>query len=362
MYYLSVQVCPKADRVSGNRECGASGYPNHEMRHSVFVLLILTRPQVMLSRSVRAVRKRGFTLIELLVVIAIIAVLIALLLPAVQQAREAARRAQCKNKMKQLGLALHNYHDTFGAFPPGVVTNAAGICANSATSWGAPWTVMVLPYIDQAPLYATFNTSSGQYFGLYPIESSRSESSKQIVRNTVFECPSDPNASEANSTTNYMGISGGCSSTSDSGCCAYGARYMSNNGIFFNDSKTAIRDITDGTTNTFMLGETKYLVLKATNSGYYGTWASGYYNQGADINTQTMAACVNQINSSLLDPGKSGGSPTHDVHGSTLGSRHVGGAHHTMADGSSHFISENINITVYQGLGRKADGSASFNP
>ena len=317
----------------------------------------------MLSRSVRAVRERGFTLIELLVVIAIIAVLIALLLPAVQQAREAARRAQCKNKMKQLGLALHNYHDTFGAFPPGVVTNATGICTTSATSWGAPWTVMVLPYIDQAPLYSTFNMSSGQFFGLYPIEASRSESAKQIVRNVVFECPSDPNASEANSTTNYMGISGGCTSPGDTGCCnSAQGRYASNNGIFFNDSKTGIRDITDGTTNTFMLGETKYLVLKATNSGYYATWASGYYNQSTDINTQTTAACVNQINSSLLDPGKSGGSPTHNVHESTLGSRHVGGAHHTMADGSSHFISENIDITVYRGLARKADGSAGFNP
>ncbi len=319
----------------------------------------------MARRPTRSVRKQGFTLIELLVVIAIIAVLIALLLPAVQQAREAARRAQCKNKMKQLGLALHNYHDTFGAFPPGVVTDKPGICQTgiSATALGAPWTIMVLPYIDQAPLYASFNTSTGTYFGLYPIESSRSESAKQIQRNVVFECPSDPNAGGENSTTNYMGISGGCASTTDSGCCATStARYQSNNGIMYNDSRTSIRDVTDGTTNTFLLGETKYLVLKATNPGYYATWASGYYQQATDVNTQTVAACVNQINSSLLDPGKSGSSPTHEVHPNTLGSRHVGGAHHTMADGSSHFISENIDITVYRGLGRKADGSSGFAP
>jgi prepilin-type N-terminal cleavage/methylation domain-containing protein len=321
------------------------------------VIFLFARKDYAMAR--RSFRQRGFTLIELLVVIAIIAVLIALLLPAVQQAREAARRAQCKNKMKQLGLALHNYHDTFGAFPPGVVTDKPGICQTgiSATALGAPWTIMVLPYIDQAPRYASFNTTSGTFFGLYPIESARSESLKQVLRNSVFECPSDPNASEGNATTNYMGISGGCSSTTDTGCCATStARYQSSNGILYNNSKTSIRDVTDGTTNTFLLGETKYLVLKGSNSGYYATWASGYYQVAADVNTQTVASCVNQINSSTWDPGSSANPPTHEVHPNTLGSRHIGGAHHTMADGSSHFISENIDITVYRQLGRKADG------
>ena len=312
----------------------------------------------MVSRSSRSVRKLGFTLIELLVVIAIIAVLIALLLPAVQQAREAARRAQCKNKMKQLGLALHNYHDTHGAFPPGVVTDKPGICSTGVTVCGAPWTVMILPYVEQAPLYNSFNMS-GYFFGLYNTQNG-SEAARQLVRNPVFECPSDPNAGGENATTNYMGIAGGCSSSSDTGCCVYStARYQSNNGILFNDSRTSIRDITDGTTNTFLLGETKYLILKGGNLNYYGTWASGYYQVAADINTQTVAACVNQINSSQADPGKT---VTHEIHPNTLGSRHVGGAHHTMADGSSHFISENVDITVYRGLGRKADGSSGFSP
>ncbi|MES2792101.1 MAG: DUF1559 domain-containing protein [Planctomycetota bacterium] len=304
----------------------------------------------------RSLRQRGFTLIELLVVIAIIAVLIALLLPAVQQAREAARRAQCKNKMKQLGLALHNYHDTFGAFPSGLVTNVGGVCQAGATQFGAPWTVMILPYVDQAPRYNTFNNTGGTFFGLYPIEASRTESPRQLLRNVVFECPSDPNASEGNATTNYMGIAGGCASAGETGCCvSAGQRYQSSNGIFYNNSKTGIRDITDGTTNVFMLGETRYLILAAANPGYYGTWASGLYQQGTDINTQTIATCVNQINSSAADPGRTGGF-THEIHPNTLGSRHIGGAHHTMADGSTHFISENINITVYQSMGRKSDG------
>ncbi|MBC7818665.1 MAG: DUF1559 domain-containing protein, partial [Planctomycetaceae bacterium] len=135
--------------------------------------------------------RRGFTLIELLVVIAVIAILIALLLPAVQQAREAARRTQCKNNLKQFGLALHNYHDAFNMFPPGQIydggtvtpavagenpaggTNgggntcvAAGALASNATYVRAPWTVQVLPYIDQAPLYNQFNMAF-PFFGRF---------------------------------------------------------------------------------------------------------------------------------------------------------------------------------------------------
>ncbi|MCA9088730.1 MAG: DUF1559 domain-containing protein [Planctomycetaceae bacterium] len=306
---------------------------------------------------IRSFRSRGFTLIELLVVIAIIAILIALLLPAVQQAREAARRSQCKNNMKQIALALHNYHDTHNAFPSGVVTGKSGICQTNipAGGFGAPWTVMILPFVDQAPRYNSFNTSSGQYFGLYPIQT-LSESPRQLLRNSVFECPSDSNASEENATCNYMGISGGCSSTSDTGCCATStSRYQSSNGILYNNSATRMRDIKDGTTNTFLVGESKYLILRGANPGYYATWASGYYEGGAgDVNTQTVAVCVNPINSSTLNPAATGGF-THEIHPATLGSEHTGGAHHTMADGSTQFISENIDLGVYRALGRKAD-------
>jgi prepilin-type N-terminal cleavage/methylation domain-containing protein len=118
------------------------------------------------SRRSRPRQLLGFTLIELLVVIAIIAVLIALLLPAVQQAREAARRSQCKNNFKQIGLALHNYAEIHGVFPPGAVDSnpvfntAADLASNNN---GLAWSTFILPMIDQAPLYNTIGTQTGGF-------------------------------------------------------------------------------------------------------------------------------------------------------------------------------------------------------
>ena len=109
-------------------------------------------------RSRGVVSRRGFTLIELLVVIAIIAILVALLLPAVQQAREAARRSSCKNNMKQLGLALHNYHDVHSCFPPGSFGNAN---SSRATNWRAS----ILPFIEQGPAYDQINFETGSFWG-----------------------------------------------------------------------------------------------------------------------------------------------------------------------------------------------------
>ena len=139
---------------------------------------------------------RGFTLIELLVVIAIIAILIALLLPAVQQAREAARRTQCRNNLKQIGLALHNYHDTFRLFPPGVIRDGQ----NNSEAWG--WTVFILPFLEQANLYNQLDPDTYRLRDLlaglnptYPAPTANAA----ILQNplSVFICPSDPNSGRA---------------------------------------------------------------------------------------------------------------------------------------------------------------------
>ncbi|MFG0295400.1 MAG: DUF1559 domain-containing protein, partial [Maioricimonas sp. JB045] len=115
----------------------------------------------MTMKNCHTSRRRGFTLIELLVVIAIIAILVALLLPAVQQAREAARRSQCKNNLKQIGLALHNYHDTHGSFPPGYIARyvSATDPASAETGPGFAWGTMILPFLDQSPTYNQLNFS-----------------------------------------------------------------------------------------------------------------------------------------------------------------------------------------------------------
>tara|TARA_R110002111_G_scaffold258083_1_gene326815 strand:- start:45737 stop:46684 length:948 start_codon:yes stop_codon:yes gene_type:complete len=312
-------------------------------------------------------RRSGFTLIELLVVIAIIAILIALLLPAVQQAREAARRSTCKNKLKQMGLALHNYHDTHRVFPSGVVTSQTGACpAGGSARGGAPWTVMILPFIDQAPRYQLFNTTAGSFFGLYPGGggSANTEAAKQLERNSIYECPSDPNSNEGNANLSYMAIMGGCANGSSTGCCnstGYtNTRIGSNNGMFFNNSAIRLRDLIDGSTNVLMLGESRYMQLQGGSASYYATWASGFYMAGGPMYS-TAVAIMNPINSSTSNPSLVG---MHQIMNNRLGSYHVGGAHHSMADGSVHFVSENIDMVIYRALAQRQDGlpTGGFTP
>lgn len=300
-------------------------------------------------------RRRGFTLIELLVVIAIIAILIALLLPAVQQAREAARRSDCKSRMKQIGLALHNYHDAHSVFPSATVTNASGTCPGPSVSQ-APWTVMILPYLEDTARYESFNLATGTFGALFTHENSTTESTRQKVRNTKFECPSDPNSNESNANANYMAVMGGCTNGSDTGCCnstGYtDTRIGSNNGMFYNNSSTRIRDLTDGTTNVLMIGESRYMQLAGGSGTYYATWASSFYRAGGPMYT-TSVAVMNQINSSNSNPATAG---MHQIMNNRFGSHHTGGAHFVLADGSVQFFSENVDINTLRGLARRGDG------
>lgn len=303
---------------------------------------------------------RGFTLIELLVVIAIIAVLIALLLPAVQQAREAARRTQCKNKMKQIGLALHNYHDTHNVFPPGGTSNNSTSPANfcqgggSATTYSlAPWTVHVLPFLDDAARYNEFDLN-------YPVISIQDiaafgnghagNRTAWLRGNEKYNCPSDPNSAR-NGTNNYFGVQGGnsnsCKGTSTE-------RWWEKTGMLFHNSSVRMRDVTDGTSNVLLLGETKYQSTKDANlSGMqFYRWASSDWFHSNGSPSQVASAAI-QINS---QPAPITSSNSFNAQTRTFGSFHTGGCHFTMADGSVHFFSENMDAGVYQGVGVRSDG------
>ncbi len=285
--------------------------------------------------------RRAFTLIELLVVIAIIAILVALLLPAVQQAREAARRSSCKNNLKQIGLALHNYHDTHSTFPPLIVqpVNAQG-SANHATAcaascwpgWG--WQAFILPFVEQPALY----DAAGIGEGSKPFDR---QTEVRTVINT-YMCPSDvgsplDNGSMWNRFTNdgweaaksnYMAANDHDFTNRDNGDSA-----PSHNpsGMFWKHSKTQMRDITDGTSNTIMVGERRYerSGVNASAGVWAGTIAATHENDFGYDNCGTGHTNINgQVTGWDFVKGFS--------------SQHQGGAQFVLADGSVRFISENI--------------------
>lgn len=295
---------------------------------------------------------RGFTLIELLVVIAIIAVLIALLLPAVQQAREAARRSQCKNNLKQIGLAIHNYHDVHNRVPPGQIATTTAQTNNSWCRGGgsfqyAPWTVLILPYIDQGPLYNLFDFDSPF------VDSSNSfiDPNRQIVidagaqRLVAYQCPSDPGMTRNPTYNSYMGVQGGppdpavqqpqCQNT---GCNPSNARAHFVNGMIFAASNLDLGAALDGTTNVFLVGESRY------NNAH---WAQSGKLDGCTL-PRNMAGALEQIN---LHDGRGAQQATRG-----FSSRHVGGCHFLMSDGSVQFVSENIDFFTYQQLAQRDDG------
>ncbi|MDB5335354.1 MAG: hypothetical protein JWN70_973 [Planctomycetaceae bacterium] len=309
-------------------------------------------------------RTPGFTLIELLVVIAIIAVLIALLLPAVQQAREAARRSQCKNNMKQLGLALHNYHDTFNLFPPG---SFAGVYAQyiGGGNDGSRkcWFQMILPYIDQAPLYNQLTPyfNNGADMLTVPL----SIITTKIV---VLQCPSDPTAGKVSSQGqgfigNYVLCHGPQDPTGSINGSTNGYRC---NGMFFGISSTKMRDLTDGSTNTVMAGELIVVPDGATDPG--GCYGGIYDYRGAYYNPTswgTLFTTLNPPNTSVPDqiwnacgsiaraPCSGCAQSSNLVHARSL---HTGGAHAMLGDGSVRFISSNVDRNTFQAIGGRNDG------
>lgn len=300
--------------------------------------------------------KRGFTLIELLVVIAIIAILIALLLPAVQQAREAARRSSCKNNMKQWGLALHNYHETYGQFPASAVNPGSDESASFVPSGqirNFTGYLFLLPYVDQGPLYEQidFNLATGatDWRG-------RGGGGYQSVLNGVTipiqYCPSDPryadprtNSSQPYHSQQYTRVNYGFvheTTEYDSGAGRiWSQNTRSDRSAFGINRSASIRDITDGTTNTMLMIETPS--KKASPS--YGPFLQGY------THTHFITPQYRGLNENYNNTGV--------PYAWGAGSKHVGGCQALMGDGRVIFLSENINRDILGYLESIAGGEVT---
>lgn len=314
-------------------------------------------------------KQRGFTLIELLVVIAIIAILVALLLPAVQQAREAARRTQCKNNLKQIGLALHNYEGTYGMFPPSRI-NLSG------PTFQVTWNAMILPYIEQANMYSQYNFNVNWF---NPVNDRIT-----TTQLPAFVCPSTPGSRPLPTSALYSDITGGNrTDTPIWGYNDYGSINAVRNafivmaGLPSINTKDAmgamgrgpggsrIRDITDGTSNTMMIAEDagrprQYIGRKGGKNPRVGNVAFGtdFTADGwswADINN---GFSVDGANSAGLQNNTSGsGNATivgqctmNCTNDSEMYSFHTGGVQTVLADGSVRFLSENMSAATLVGL------------
>ncbi len=350
--------------------------------------------EIPMTPDIRAWRQRGFTLIELLVVIAIIAVLIALLLPAVQQAREAARRSQCKNNLKQIGLALHNYHDSHRVFPPayigavGTAGTAFGISypddnGNGPSGFG--WGTLILPQLEQSSTYNSLN------FSLPCWAPQHAAAAKAML--PMFLCPSATGGSDGfvverwtvGSSANpkvpvpfspplffahshYITNAGTHQPWGRSPAYSIDfaipepilvtGKLVSQEGPFYRNSKIRIADVTDGLSSTVFIGEHSSVL---SNKTWYGTVPYG--------TTCPKGTWPSDCNSAGCLVGAHSGPDTHDHpqviihapnhpfgHTDEMYSEHAGGAHVLLGDGSVRFISEYIDGFVWVGLSTRNGG------
>jgi len=293
-------------------------------------------------------KKKGFTLIELLVVIAIIAILIALLLPAVQQAREAARRSQCKNNMKQIVLALHNYHDVHKVFPYGYMED--GTFHRRDT-----WMQQTLPYIEQAPLYNEYQNWIGQWVMDTP-------PAMKDLPISVLMCPSDPSGPATGGGGGAR--AGGLGFQGNYVVCAGNVPLNGNadpGGMFHGRSSHRMRDMVDGTSNTAFLSEVvnrgKSGASWGEGGGYWGGGRGGGYGFITEETPNTSLPDQVYLCKSTTYPRSPCTSLTSYANGRIYArSFHVGGVHLGLGDGSIRFVSENIDRTLFQGLGTRQGG------
>ena len=285
--------------------------------------------------------RRAFTLVELLVVIAIMGVLIALLLPAVQAAREDARRMQCSSNLRQLGLAMHNYHNTYECLPPGfMVVNEQG-----QINGGWAWAVFLMPFIEQSPLQDQLSVTRHT---LNQVVSDPALLPMLQTQLAVLKCPS----STVEPLREYLGPGSEMVSTANYMCCRGFFRYSGkvhlekpNNGVFYGESATRLADISDGTSNTIALGERTVLPIYRNEPKSWPSWCGpGGLRPDKGIGSTVGSSVYDKMNH------------PNDVH--LFSSEHPGGATFCFADGSVRFISDTIH-SDNGGVSPKNDGNHS---
>jgi prepilin-type N-terminal cleavage/methylation domain-containing protein len=303
-------------------------------------------------------KRKGFTLIEVLVVIAIIGILVGLLVPAVQKVREAAARIQCGNNLRQIGIALHNFHDAYERFPSGLMVPVGNGQSGSilpATcprcqqppmpgKWGS-WLTWILPYMEQDPLFAKVNTNAREYtYSLGPFSIGAT-----VVPSYI--CPSDYVPDRVIEYGQYyFGVN---SYFGNAGTKAWPVSVASFNGVLYYNSRVKIADITDGTTNTLLAGErySKDRDVPDSELADWRGWAWTNYNSGGDH--------LGDTNWPMNARGKIIGQ---DARKTNFGSGHFGGANFLLCDASVSFIPTAFsnNIVNWQRLSVINDGKVVF--
>jgi prepilin-type N-terminal cleavage/methylation domain-containing protein/prepilin-type processing-associated H-X9-DG protein len=279
-------------------------------------------------------RRHAFTLIELLVVIAIIAVLASMLLPAIQKVREAANRAVCQSNLRQLGIALHDYHGVYGSLPPGYKATGAYVDGANDTTPGWSWAAYLLPFVEQDTLASNLD------FNL-PIEDPSNTGAQSVIK--LYLCPSDlaPNTPFAitDSFGNTICLAAPCSYAACVGSDAADVADPSGNGAFFRNSGVRLTDIQDGTSNTVLIGERAFACSRGIWAGAinHGIIVAGTLNywvvHNPTSNPTGVAPCLVLSHCHLVNA-------TNDSDGGLddFSSRHPGGAHILFGDCAVHFI------------------------